>query len=276
VSPVLRQVLFYGVWAVPVLVQSVLLALLLTRGVSRRFPWFTVYLAVDLVLSSSLILIYIAGNRPVYTFAYIIYVVAGAVLVFAALFEVVGDTFSRLPELLRLQRMVLGWGAALIIIVTVLLSLTAQRDEGPLMVQSALILERGVRLSQFLLILLLLAVSRIVKVSWTSFTAGIVLGFGLFAACDLLLLALHSRWGAEYPFGFHLARGVVANLQLVIWLVWLLRQPIAETPRLLFATSDRTLLEWEGGLAHLRGHDAAYLADLQRVVDRVMDEHSRQ
>jgi len=115
-----------------------------------------------------------------------------------------------------------------------------------------------------------------VRVAWSSLPAGIVIGFGVFAGFDLLLLILHSRWGKDYPFLFHVLRGMAANLQSLIWIVWVkwLAVPAESGMQLLF-TTDPLVLQWEKGLAHFHGRQSSYISDLQSVVDRVMQEHDR-
>jgi hypothetical protein len=255
----------------PVVVQPILIALMFRRGAHRRYPVFTLYLAVDFVLSNALwfLIADFPGQKQLYLAGYIVYTFTGVVLAFAALFEASRTVLQPYPSLKRLQALVFRVYGALPIVVALVLTLArAHHEAGPLM-GSLLVLEIGTRLAQVVLVVSLLLTSKLLRVHWSSDAIGIVLGFGVFAIVDLSLVSLRGRWGPSYQLWFDFFRGFAANLQLVLWLgyFWLQRKPEA-----VLGATER-LHHWDEELAkamHMPPPPAGSFRDLEAAVDRVM------
>src|SRR5262249_16891981 len=108
-------------------------------------------------------------------------------------------------------------------------------------------LERSVRLVQCGLILFLLLFSRYLGVSKRQQNFGIALGFGLFSAIELVLLALYSGSYIGVP-TMTMVNTVVYDFAIVVWLIYSLsRSAVRET-----STNPLQTQRWEQSLADLQ------------------------
>jgi len=176
-------------------------------------------------------------------------------------------------ETLRdLGRLLFRWGALVMTLVGIFFMVaTPSGTENTVIVHNILILERGIRIMQCGMLLLLYLFSHHVGITWRNQLFGIVLGFGLFASVNLLMFSLRSRFGEDWNASASVMNSLSYLLTAAIWGGYMLA-PAAE--RTLVRRDAPLILErWNTELAaigHPRPVQGAFLPGLEDVVDRVM------
>jgi len=91
---------------------------------------------------------------------------------------------------------------------------------------------RSLRIVQLGLLLLLFALARSLGLSWRSYSFGIALGYGLYAAVDLVLAAVRTQFGEGIWHLHSLLTTTAFTGMLFVWLFYILqRQAVAQPVR---------------------------------------------
>jgi len=258
-------------WVAPAAVQIAIVVAMSRNGARKRFPMFWTYTLFQILLSITLVFFYRLGQLD-YFFAYWAGAAMSAFLGFAVIYECFGEAMKPYDTIRDLGRLLFRWTAIVMVLVGVVFALsTPGGTESTVLVRNILILERGIRIMQCGMLLLLYLFSHHVGITWRNQLFGVVFGFGLYASSNLLMYSLRSRLGEDWNTTASVMNSLCYLLTVGIWSGYMLA-PAAERNRV---RSDAPLIleRWNTELAaigHPRPVQGAFLPGLEDVVDRVM------
>lgn len=252
------------------------------KGMHRRFPAMSVYLALRVVSMPVLLsLLYIQGQPwgqdyfPAYFYAYWSVYVASAITLFFVCIEIFRSALSSFTGLLRLGTVVFRWAAMVSLIVS-LASATFSHSGAYLITNIAYALMRSVSILELCLLGFLCISMNALRLSPRDLSFGLALGFGLMSANDFIvgaLLAGNSSLTSPLQF---LNESLIL-VSLIIWVSYFAVPEPARKPVTMPANS--TIYRWNEIAAAL-GHgtqiavhqpaNSFFLTDVEKVVDKVL------
>ncbi len=196
---------------------------LIRRRLHTRLPIFFAYLIFE--LTEFLVLLALSLLVSFSLFQYRVVLVSSLIistfLKFGIVYEISSDLLLSYSMLTATLGSLLRWGAALLLLASSIASILLFRSG----------LERVERIFRTLdfcwsavvlgMLLVLLLFARLFHISWRSYTAGVVVGFGVFAAIEMATSALRSQFGIERDLAISVAQMSAYHVSVVIWVVYL-------------------------------------------------------
>jgi hypothetical protein len=191
---------YMGLWVAAILLQAGLALILLRRGLVRRFPAFFVYTVYEVLLSTFLYTIdhMDAVSSDDYMKAFIAGAAGSAALRFALACEIFIQVFESYSRLKGFGGVVFRWATTILMIVAVLVvayTTGLQQDQFTI---AFLVVDRAINLIQCGLLVFLVLLASFLRFSWTGYTMGIALGFGVFSSAELCRMALQAQYGKNF------------------------------------------------------------------------------
>ena len=209
-----------ALWFIPVAVQSVIVVVMLARGLAKRYPFFFSYTFLLPARDIALLNLPYAGRR----YAIVFWWGEAAALLLAL--GVIVETLWHLIEpypFLRSAFKVFWMFGILVAAAAVAILHWSQGQSGDQIIESILLFERSARFLQVCLLIVVIALISRLGMTWRSYSVGITAGFGLYAALDLTLLELRGNLHLISDSAFVLLRSAAYNLAIVIWGFYFLR-----------------------------------------------------
>ena len=272
----IKQVLDYALWFMPLLLQAVIVWRMRQIRLDRSFPHFFRYNMFVVLTGIAMILIY-HFLRDIYFYAYWAAAAVSAGLAFAVIMEIFVESFRPYEALRDFGRILFRWCFALMIGIAAIFVLATPGNGSHAAIDFILSFERGVRIAQCGLLLLFYLFATQLGFSHRSHLWGIVSGYGLFAALDLILNSLQTRFGAGFGATYSILHAGAYTLAIGIWSFYLLRP---EPQRADARGFGLILGRWNRELSELRitkGRKPvdSFLPNLETTVARVMaTEHA--
>jgi hypothetical protein len=253
-----------------------------SKGMHRRFPAMSIYLALRVVSMPLLLsLLYIQGQPwghnyfPAYFYAYWGVYIASAVTLFFICVEIFQSVLSSFKGLIRLGTVVFRW-AALVSLVVSLTSVSFAHRGILVITDLAYSLMRSVSILELCLLGFLCVSMNALRLSPRDMAFGIALGFGLMSSNDFVigtLLAGNSSLTSPLQF----VNESLILVSLGIWVTYVALPEPASKPVTMPANS--TIYRWNEIAAAL-GHgtqvavhqpaNSFFLSDVEKVVDKVL------
>jgi hypothetical protein len=185
----------YILWFASPLLQVGVVISLLRRGLHRDYPFFFNYTVLGVVSVPVLFFISLK-SYTVYYYAYYVNLGLIVLISFAVLQEIFKDAFRPYEALRDLSVILFRWSALVVFLVGVMWAINAAHKpaNGPV-TDAILLADRSVRLMQCGLVFFLLLFSEYLGISRRSLLFGISLGFGFFAAVNMLVATGMSHRG---------------------------------------------------------------------------------
>lgn len=214
----------YYFWIAPHVLLAVLGLGLLHQKLHRRFPFFFCYVVFELVQFSILFSMNLFGRFSLVNYRWGL--VSGLILGLLLKFGVLGETSGKLLYRQSLVRpMLTSWlraaGASLLLAASLASVLLFRSDASHL--------ERIFRTLDFCLsmvlsglLLLLLLFARYLHLSLRSHTAGILLGFGIYATVGLASSAIGAEFSKSADVAIGLAQMAAYHVAVLVWLGYIL------------------------------------------------------
>lgn len=212
----------YYFWIAPHVLLAVFLAAMLLRKLHARLPTFTAYVVFELV--QFLVLLILGVQSPVPLTAYHWVLVCGSAISSLLVLGVIeqladGLLFSR-SSLRRVLRPVLrGILAGLVLIAAVVsgalwqTDLETVRNAFETVDFSSSLIQAGMLATLFIL-------TRVLRISWRSWAAGIALGFGVSGSIDLASAGLRAILGSTALRVIDVTQMAGFHVCVLIWLVY--------------------------------------------------------
>lgn len=257
----------------------------LGKGLYRRFPAMSCYLALRAVLTPLLMLALHAEAQPwghqfhagqIYYLGFFINYLASTILLFFICIEVFRSALSAFPGISKLAIVIFRWAAVVAVIVS--LTSISYTHKGLLMVADVTYgLVHSVSVLELCLLAFLCLSMNALRMTVRDIAFGIALGFGLMCSGDFILASLSARIASLSDPAQYLYEGVTLAT-LVIWMVYCILPEPVRKPVLMPASS--TIYRWNE-IASALGHtgtkvavqqpsNSFFLSDVERVVEKVL------
>jgi hypothetical protein len=264
------RTLDYVLWfAAPALQLGVLVAML-RRGLQREYPFFFNYTILE-VISAPVLFITNIESYTVYYYAYWVSMALSLLLSFAVLQEIFKDAFRPYEALRDLSVILFRWSALVVFLVAVMWAINSSRksDNGAVM-DAILLADRSIRLMQCGLVFFLLLFSEYLGITRRSLLFGISLGFGFFAAVNMLVATGATHSGIIHKSMLRQINSGAYLMAVAIWFGYSLAAAPAES-----RAAERSLLrsgDWNSALEDARGTVAedSLLDRMDRTVDSLL------
>jgi hypothetical protein len=262
-----------ALWFAQPVLQVAVAIVVWRRQLHKQFPVFLAFLLTQVAIFAITYPVYeIFGgvSAPWYFPLYWLSQAMNAVLSFKIIHEIFLDVFRPYHALKDLGTPVFKWAGLVMLLVSVVVAASNSFDQDPI-VHAVLTLQRSVRLVQVGLILFLMLFSRFLGVSRRQVSFGIALGFGITAAVELMLLAMHTG-GMIGHTTLDLFNMTCYDVSTLIWLGYSFSRVVARDSNLNYLQTQR----WEQGLADLQANtpNDALIPMFEGMVERAFSRSS--
>ena len=183
----------YVMWLSAPALQMAILVFMYRRRLQRDYPFFFNYLIWQIVTSFSGFVL----NRISYSYYYFGYYSTTAIsslLAFAVLHEIFKEAFRPFEALRDLSSILFRWAALVVLLVAGMSAITASNaQQVDTVTNTILLVQRNVRVMQCGLIFFLVLFSEYLGISRRHILFGIAVGFGCFAAMQVLVATAVSH-----------------------------------------------------------------------------------
>jgi len=256
-----NQIALY-LWCAQPLLQSAVALVLWRRKLHKQFPVFFTYILAQIGIFALTFPLRSADNYEWFFYAYWVGAAISALLSFRVIHEIFLHVCLPYDTLKDLGTVLFKWTGVVMVLVSVIVAFSnsAKGEPGAVgadvwglaITMAVTSLQRAVRLVQCGLILFLLLFARFLGVSKRQQSFGMALGFGLFAAIELILLALYSGGYLDVRL-MGLINTTMYDGAIVIWLGYALAPNAVRNA----ATNHLQTQRWEQSLADLHHADAS-------------------
>ncbi len=259
-------VITYAFWIAPVPILVFLAATMIKRNLRREFPVFFIY-AVFEVISFLLLFSSYHLSYKTYFCLYWLTSACGVLLGFLVMREIFDNLFRRYDALRDLGSVLFRWASVVLVMVAVVTAASGATSRLSALVTVIFALERSVRIMQCGLVLFMLLFSAHLGISSKHHVFGISLGFGIFAAVELMIMTLFA-FGTQEQGVLNLFKAGTYIGSTLLW-VYYMRLPQPEiAPSVAHAESER----WNLALANARDPEYNFLPMVESVVERVLSK----
>ena len=245
------QYMINALWIAHPVLQLGVVGAMFRRKLHRTFPFFFAYIVSQVVFFAVVFPAYLSDSYTIYFYASWATTAVSVALGFMVIHEIFVDIFRPYHTLKDLGSVLFKWaGLVMLLVAGVVVASSPASDQGPL-VQAILTLQSSVRVIQCGLVLFVLVFSQYLGISWRQRSFGIALGFGGFAALELVLVALLSGGYLAGGSGERITSLVNTtgyNFAIATWLVYaLLNNPGREAQEVLLKSQ-----RWEQSLSEIQ------------------------
>jgi hypothetical protein len=242
-GPMLPWLLTKTLWIVPLVLLVAIAIVILRRKLVGVFPFFFGYTVVVSVREFVLLFLKYPGNA--YSFVWFLGEALAVLLSLGVIFETLRHILPPYPFLGVVVKLVWILGGMAALAALLMLILPGPRTGPDPLLESIFLLERAARFLQACLLIIVIALMSRFGLTWHQYSIGIIAGFGIYSALDLVTLEFrsHHLLGGD---AFELIRSAAYNLGAVIWAAYFLpslsRTPVEHLPR-------TNLAEWNEAVA---------------------------
>src|ERR1700692_4651022 len=181
------RLLYYALWIAHPVLQIGIAAVMVQRGLHRKFKFFFGYILAQLVTFA---VIFPASRHSYSAFFYLSWVgdALSVAFGFAVIHEVFVDVFRLFHTLRDLGTVLFKWAGLVMLLVAGVVSVSTNSSIIAPWMQAIITSQRCVRIIQIGMVLFLLFFAHYVGVSRRQHSFGIALGFGSFAVIELVLI----------------------------------------------------------------------------------------
>jgi hypothetical protein len=239
------KILYYTLWVAHPLLELGVAAIMVQRGLHRKFKFFFGYVITQLTSFA----VVFPANWHSYSALFYLYWICDALSVafgFAVIHEVFVDVFRAFHTLRDLGTVLFKWAGLVMLLVAGVVSVSTNSPQTSPLIQAIITSQRCVRMIQVGMVLFLLFFAHYVGVSRRQHSFGIALGFGSFAVIELLLI---SSWIGNHLGGIWMSvvNMVAYNCTLMVWLGYVvLKSPARDVSRSLLQPQ-----RWEQSLSDI-------------------------
>jgi hypothetical protein len=185
----------YVVWLTTPLLQAGVLFTMYRRGLHKDYPYFFYYTILQ-VVSAIVLAVLAAYSYTAYYYAYYGNLGLSVLISFAVLQEIFKDAFRPYENLRELSIILFRWSALVVLLVAVMWAINAKNNADNGVFTAIMMLgDRSLRLMQCGLVFFLLLFNEYLGIPHRSMLFGISLGFGLFAAVNMLVATAAGQHG---------------------------------------------------------------------------------
>lgn len=239
------RILYYALWIAHPVFQSGIAAVMIWRGMHRKFPFFFGYIVTQLVAFAVIFSAYWHS----YDWAFYLNWSCTAVSVafgFGVIHEVFVDVFRSFQTLRDLGTVLFKWAGLVMLLVAGVVSVSTNSTDMTPWMQAIITAQRCVRIIQVGMVLFLLFFAHYMGVSRRQHSFGIALGFGSFAMVELALIASWVGNHLGNPW-MSMVNMTAYNASLLVWLGYIaVKRPVRDASVSLLQTE-----RWEQSLSDI-------------------------
>jgi hypothetical protein len=240
------------------------------RALHRDYPFFFNYTLLQVVSVPALAIINLYSYK-LYYYSYFVNLGLSILLSFAVLQEIFKDAFRPYEALRDLGVILFRWSALVIFLVGVMWAINATyRPENGVVQDTFLLAERSLRLMQCGLVFFMLLFSEYLGIPHRSFLFGVSLGFGFFAAANMLVVTGASHHGILRNATLSQINSAAYLVTAMIWLGYTLAA--SPSPSKVAQESTVRSKDWNSALQDARVPVPvdSLLDNMDRTVERLL------
>ena len=238
-------VLYYALWIAHPVLQTGIAAIMLRRGLQRKFRFFFGYVITQIV---SFCVVFPAMWRGSAASFYLFWLCTAISVVFGfgVIHEIFVDVFRFFHTLRDLGTVLFKWAGLVMMLVAGVVAVSADSTTMLPVMQAIITGQRCVRMVQVGMVLFLLLFAHYLGVSRRQHSFGIALGFGWFAVVELALIASWVGNHLGNPW-MSIVNMAAYDVSLLIWVGYILVKSPARDLTSTLLQSQR----WEESLTDL-------------------------
>src|SRR5438067_2103546 len=209
-----------ALWLLEPVLQAGIVFLMFRSGLFRRFPLFFSYNVFHAALQLVLYGVYHSRlGYEVYFYTFWSASPITLIFAFANVYELFGAMFRQRQGLKDFGTMLFRWAILVMLLMGLVLMASTAGLETHQFMKIVMSIERSIQLIMVGLLLFLLAFAVHLGVTWRHKAFGIIFGWGLLAAMELVLYTELARI-AFYERTFNYVHFVAFNVMLLVWLCY--------------------------------------------------------
>jgi hypothetical protein len=259
----------YVLWFAAPTLQAAVLVCMFGRGLHRDYPFFFNYTILQVISVPALAIANVYSYR-VYYYSYYVNLGLSILLSFAVLQEIFKDAFRPYEALRDLGVILFRWSALVVFLVGVMWAINAaHKPENGALQDAFLLADRALRLMQCGLVFFMLLFSEYLGIPHRSFLFGIALGFGLFAAINMLVMTGASHHGILSRATLSTINSGAYLLTVMIWFAY--TWAASPSPSKVAEETVARSKDWNSALQDARVPATDSLLDtMDRTVERLL------
>ncbi len=254
----------YGLWMLAPLLQMLLAVVMVRRKLRAEFPLFFSYTIFQVL---SFILQFVAYQRSRLEYFYVYWVTGalGVGLALCVIYEIFSSVFRPYESLRDLGSTLFRWAALVMVLVAAVMAINGGQSVPNQIMAGILTMERSVRIMQCGLVLFLFLFARSLGLTTRNHLFGIAIGFGIYAAVELIYVSLLAV-GVPSSHLLRVLKSSSYDVAVLTWVGYMLSHEPARRPAL-YPVAER----WNYALSGAQSTAAApFLPLLEDTVDRVL------
>lgn len=257
----------YVLWFAGPILQLALATVIFRRGLRRQFPVFFIYtLAQPIVFLPQFVFYRI--SYAAYFWSYWVISFTTVMLGFFVMREVFVNLLRPYDSLRELGDVLFRWAGVVLIMVAVVSAASSSASMLSRTTVAILALERSVRVMQCGLVLFMLLFSSHLGLNARHHVFGLALGFGVFAAVELIIVTLPAMFGIGQSLGFTITKSTTYLLCVGVWMYYLSRPEPERKPIEARLETER----WNLALAGVQNPipQDGFMTAVEDAVERVL------
>jgi hypothetical protein len=263
--------LMYLSWFAGPLLQITLSVFMVRRGFHKLFPRFFTYIVFQTLKSTCLFIAFrfFPNSNELYFDAYWTGNAISVLLTVAVMDEILRNLFKEYGGVQIVGTTIFRWSCGLLLVLAILSALSNRDGAADTVVAAVFGFERGVRVMQVGLFLLLMLLSRALKNCWRQPVFGIALGFGVFASVELILVSFVLSHGNIHGAKISLIKSMAYNVVTIVWAGYLSQRPerVPAVDEILPVGAPAMAFAGSEGIAD---GDLGFMLRVEQAVDRVL------
>jgi hypothetical protein len=208
----------YVLWCTTPVLMTVIAAFMYRRRLHKEFPYFFNYVIFQVL---SFLVEFPLRNLDNYFYVYWTVRALSIVVSFAVLAEIFKDAFRPYEALRDLSVILFRWCALVVLLVAGMWAITSWHGNQVDNVTNAIFLvDRSLRMMQCGLVLFMLLFSEYLGISRRNVLFGIAVGFGFFAAVNMLVMTALSHQSVVSKANLSRISGSAYILSTLVWLAY--------------------------------------------------------
>lgn len=238
----------YGLWFLTLAVQTGICVAMIKKRLFHEMPLFLAYTSFHVLRSLALLGVRQWASPTSYSYTYWVSEAISVLLGFAVIYELFSVVLQRFQGLRQLGMMLFRWAFVVLVMIAIV---SANRNDAssPGLITAVLVLERSVRIIQCGLVVFLFMFASTLALSWRHYVFGVALGFGLYAAVELILTSVRVQVGASADQTYIFLKPAAYAFSTLIWMSYLLN-PISQ-PVPVRARFNNQVEEWNEAILSL-------------------------
>jgi predicted transporter len=257
----------YILWCTTPVLMTVLAVAMYWRRLHKEFPYFFNYVVFQVL---SFLIEFPLRNWNNYFYIYWTMTALSIVVSFAVLLEIFKDAFRPYEALRDLSVILFRWCALVVLLVAGMWAISSWRGNQIDNVTNAIyVVERSVRMMQCGLVLFMLLFSEYLGISRRNVLFGIAIGFGFFAAVNMLVMTALSHQRVISNANLSRISALSYLLSMMIWLAYAI---LPATARVALKQPAEATHKWDRALDDARNPAPAVslLDTMDQTVERLL------